>query len=73
MIFKARLVQDAEERDYLLRRALEEENAALAAVTLKARWVHEELSILYRARAHALGSSADRPQTDLWPPENAAA
>jgi hypothetical protein len=72
MTFKPRLLKDVEEREYFLRRALEEEKAALAAVTLKARWVHEELATLYRAHAHAIAGAAD-PPLNGFRPENAAA
>lgn len=39
------------DRDYFLERAAQEDKAALAATSLKARWVHEELALLYRGRA----------------------
>jgi hypothetical protein len=44
-----------DDRDYFSRRALEEEKAAAAATSLKARWKHEELAILYWSRANAAG------------------
>jgi hypothetical protein len=40
----------ADDRDYFLRRASEEDVAALAAASLAARWRHEELASLYRTR-----------------------
>jgi hypothetical protein len=40
-----------DERDYFLRRAMEEERAAETAASLSARWRHEELAFLYRSRA----------------------
>lgn len=40
-----------DDRDYFLRRAMEEEQAANKATTLAARWRHEELAFLYRSRA----------------------
>jgi len=46
----------AEDRDYFLDRAAQEDQAALAATSLKARWVHEELAMLFRTRAR-LGST----------------
>ena len=39
------------DRDYFLARAMQEEEAALAAFSLSARWRHEELAGLYRLRA----------------------
>ena len=44
---------NADDRDYFSRRASQEEEAALAAVSLAARWRHEELASLYRMRVHA--------------------
>lgn len=41
-----------EDRDYFLRRSVEEERAAEAATSLSARWRHEELAFLYRTRAN---------------------
>lgn len=69
MSLKARLFPESEERDYLQRRAIEEEKAALASRSLKARCVHEELARLYRARAAAAGL----PTGDFWTAANAAA
>ena len=40
----------ADDRDYFLRRASEEDEAARASDSLAARWRHEELASLYRAR-----------------------
>ena len=40
----------ADDRDYFLRRASEEDDAARASDSLTARWRHEELANLYRAR-----------------------
>ena len=40
-----------DDRDYFLRRAMEEERAAEAATSLSARWRHEELAFLYRSHA----------------------
>jgi hypothetical protein len=68
---QARLLRPDEERDYFLRRAQEEERAAVLATTLKARWVHEELATLYRARAHALAS--ETKHSAFIPPKDAAA
>lgn len=48
---------NADDRDYYLRRALEEDAAALTAVSLAARWRHEELASLYRMRVHAFDST----------------
>lgn len=47
-----------DDRDYFLRRAMEEERAAEAAASLSARWRHEELAFLYRS--HASGEGLDR-------------
>lgn len=41
-----------DDRDYFLRRAMEEERAAEAAASLSARWRHEELAFLYRSKAN---------------------
>lgn len=43
----------AEDRDYYLRRADEEDVAARNAASLAARWRHEELASLYRMRVAA--------------------
>jgi hypothetical protein len=40
----------ADDRDYYLRRASQEDEAARDAVSLAARWRHEELASLYRMR-----------------------
>jgi hypothetical protein len=40
----------ADDRDYFLRRASEEDEAARASASLAARWRHEELASLYRVR-----------------------
>jgi hypothetical protein len=40
----------ADDRDYFLRRASEEDEAARASGSPTARWRHEELASLYRAR-----------------------
>lgn len=40
----------ADDRDYYLRRASEEDEAARLATSLAARWRHEELASLYRMR-----------------------
>jgi hypothetical protein len=49
---------NADDRDYYLRRASEEEEAARASVSLAARWGHEELASLYRMRVLAFDRSA---------------
>lgn len=41
-----------DDREYYLRRAMEEEQAAESATSLSARWRHEELAFLYRSRAN---------------------
>ena len=48
---------NAEDREYYLKRASEEDAAALAATSLAARWRHEELASLYRARLLAFDRS----------------
>jgi hypothetical protein len=40
----------ADDRDYFLRRASEEDEAARVSASLAARWRHEELASLYRMR-----------------------
>jgi hypothetical protein len=45
---------NADDRDYYLRRASQEDEAARAAVSLSARWRHEELASLYRTRVLVL-------------------
>lgn len=49
---------NADDREYFLRRASEEEEAARASVSLTARWRHEELASLYRMRVLAFDQSA---------------
>lgn len=49
-------MMSVKDRSYFLDRAAQEDKAALAATSLKARWVHEELAMLYRTRA-CLGST----------------
>jgi hypothetical protein len=49
-----------DDRDYFLRRSVEEERAAEAATSLSARWRHEELAFLYRS--HANGDGEHRPE-----------
>lgn len=44
---------NADDRDYFLKRASEEDEAARASVSLAARWRHEELANLYRMRVLA--------------------
>ena len=53
------------DRDYFLERALQEEEAALAASSLSARWRHEELAGLYRLRAARI----ERESSDASPAE----
>jgi hypothetical protein len=48
---------NADDRDYYLRRAAQEDEAALAATSLAARWRHEELASLYRMRILAFDRS----------------
>lgn len=44
---------NADDRDYFLRRASQEDEAARAAISLSARCLHEELASLYRMRVLA--------------------
>ena len=48
---------NAADRDYYLRRASEEDEAARASVSLAVRWRHEELASLYRMRVLAFDRS----------------
>lgn len=48
-----------DDRNYFLRRAMEEESAAETATSLPARWRHEELAVLYRSCAN--GKIPSRP------------
>jgi hypothetical protein len=54
-------IMTPDDREYYLRRAMEEEGAAEAATSLSARWRHEELAFLYRSRANG----ADPTQPEL--------
>jgi hypothetical protein len=47
-----------DDRDYFLRRSIEEERAAEAASSLAARWRHEELAFLYRSLSHRAQAEA---------------
>jgi len=47
----------SDDRDYYLKRASQEDEAARVAATLAARWRHEELAGLYRMRASLLKSA----------------
>ncbi|HJR83373.1 MAG TPA: hypothetical protein VJ775_05555 [Sphingomicrobium sp.] len=49
---------NANDREYFLRRASEEEEAAGTSLSLAARWRHEELASLYRMRVLAFDRSA---------------
>ena len=49
----------AEDRDYYLKRASQEDDAARSAASLTARWRHEELAGLYRLRAQQLARTDD--------------
>lgn len=70
------------DRDYFLTRAMQEEEAALAASSLSARWRHEELAGLYRIRAARIERDERVEAGEVAPafiflsatsPENAAA
>jgi len=52
-----------DDRDYYLKRASQEDEAARAATTLSARWRHEELAGLYRMRATLLGSANEADES----------
>jgi hypothetical protein len=55
-----------DDRDYFLRRAMEEERAAEAAASLSARWRHEELAFLYRSHANGAADRAE-PLMRVYP------
>jgi hypothetical protein len=58
----------AEDRDYYLKRASQEDDAALSAASLTARWRHEELASLYRLRAQQLARTDDEePSGEIVP------
>lgn len=58
---------------YFLQRASEEEKAAAAALSLAARWRHEELACLYRARAESAdGQDMPPPASGSWPVDASA-
>ena len=74
---------NAADREYYLKRASDEDQAARDAISLAARWRHEELASLYRMRVLAFDNSvasdedlADGLQPFVLapvPPETAAA
>jgi hypothetical protein len=73
---------NADDRDYYLKRISDEDQAARDAVSLAARWRHEELASLYRMRVLAFDRSVaeDDLASSLQPfvlvpvpPETAAA
>jgi hypothetical protein len=55
---------NAQDRDYYLKRAGEEDEAARASVSLSARWRHEELASLYRLRLMAFDRTAVREEPE---------
>ena len=58
----------SDDRDYYLRRASEEDEAARAAASLSARWRHEELASLYRMRVSLLGPANGVPDVSVESP-----
>jgi hypothetical protein len=56
-----------DDRDYFLRRAVEEERAAEAAASLSARWRHEELAFLYRSHANGGDVHGAEPLIGVFP------
>ena len=54
----------AEDRNYYLKRAEEEDAAARASVSLAARWRHEELASLYRTRILVLSRGVIEEDAD---------
>lgn len=54
----------AEDRDYYLKRANAEDEAARASVSLAARWRHEELASLYRTRILVLNRGVIEEEAD---------
>ena len=50
---------NADDREYFLRRASEEDKAVRSTASLTARWRHEELASLYRMRVLAFDRSAN--------------
>jgi hypothetical protein len=72
----------ADDRDYFLKRAEQEDEAARNAAALCARWRHEELASLYRLRVQQLARTEGEvaPETIVpafilapVPPESEAA
>jgi hypothetical protein len=49
----------ADDREYYLKRVEQEEQAARDAVSIAARWRHEELAGLYRIRILAFDNAGD--------------
>ena len=58
----------ADDRDYYLKRASQEDEAAINAASLSARWRHEELASLYRLRANHLARTEDEVAPDTIVP-----
>jgi hypothetical protein len=58
----------AEDRDYYLKRASQEDEAACNAASLSARWRHEELASLYRLRAQQIARTEDEVAPDAIVP-----
>jgi hypothetical protein len=57
-----------DDRDYFLNRASQEDEAALNAASLSARWRHEELASLYRLKAQQLAPTDDEAAPDTIVP-----
>lgn len=58
----------ADDRDYYLKRASQEDEAARNAASLSARWRHEELASLYRLKAQQFGRAEDEAAADMIVP-----
>jgi len=56
---------NADDREYYLKRASQEDQAARDAVSLAARWRHEELASLYRMRVSAFDISMVEDEVGL--------
>jgi hypothetical protein len=59
---------NADDRNYYMRRASQEDEAALAATSPAARWRHEELASLYRMRVLAFDRSIVEEVDDVAEP-----
>jgi hypothetical protein len=58
----------ADDRNYYLKRAADEDEAARTAFSLAARWRHEELANLYRMRVVTLDGSVHKDEGGIVQP-----